>query len=847
MYKGIAGGCEIVIVDVHYQGNTYIRHVLVYRPPDTSLDDSKEPYKTIFDKLQNVRMYMLYGDFNLPDISWSELTTRSQVSQEFLTMCFKLGAEQIVNFPTRGSNVLDLVLCSERSLVNSITSETPFSNSDHVSILCHLCPYQKLSRNYLAKPCFDKADFQLINAFLTTLEWDVIYANCVSAVDYWLAFKDIMNTVTYNFVPFSTPKNSRHSPWFNTKLKRLRVIKQRKWHRYIRNKNIVTHTEYKCSANKFRTEFINAKCEYEKKLFSTRNNSGSFYGYVKSQTKRKCSIPSLKKQDGSLATSDLDKAIEFSNYFSTVFTEDNNVTPIFNYDSNSRLEQFTCDVRTMIKVVLKLKSNSSPGPDGFTAGFVKKILAHVATPLCQIYKQSLTDGIVPDEWKSAHIIPIFKKGDQQKTSQYRPVSLTSIFSKILERIIRPQLLDFMYLNNLVPKDQHGFVPKRSTVTNLLECMNLWTLNFDKKLSTDVIYLDYSKCFDSVCHSKFLYKISKYGISGAAFKWIQSFLLDRYQYVKINNTLSPSVRVISGVPQGTVLGPIFYLLFTADLPNVVSHSNISMYADDTKIFRPIQNNSDCVLLQKDLNSIFLWAKKWQMKLNPEKTKHLRIGSDMTTYVYTLENKEIENVKFINDVGVTIQSDLKFSIHCTNIARKAFYTIRTIFDVFKKHDLDFYVRLYNCYVRPILEHTSQVWFPNLCYNVDKVERVQRFFTRRILYGMSYEDRLLRCNLEKLELRRIRSDQILFFKMVRKETDLNLYDYFKYQNRLRGHNLNLYVPYCRTDKRQKFFIVRIISLWNKLSANIVNCNNSRTFKKLLQTVDITTLNNTGGAHMS
>ena len=456
----------------------------------------------------------------------------------------------------------------------------------------------------------------------------------------------------------------------------------------------------------------------------------------------------------------------------------------------------------------------------------------------QVYRQSLTDGIIPNDWKCAHIIPIFKKGNPQKASQYRPVSLTSVFCKILERIIRPQLLDFMYENNLVPKDQHGFVPKRSTVTNLLECMNLWTLNFDTKVATDVIYLDYSKCFDTVCHSKLLYKISKYGISGMAFSWLKIFLLDRYQRVKVNDTLSLNVRVISGVPQGTVLGPVLFLLYTADLPTVISNSHISMYADDTKIFRSIQNVNDCELLQEDLNKIYLWAKEWQMKLNPEKTKHLRIGSNRMSHTYLLDDNEIENVKFINDVGVVIQADLKFTMHCSNVVKKSFYILRNIFNVFKKHDPDFYVRLYTCYVRPILEHTSQVWSPALKCNIDKVEHVQRYFTRRLLIGenLSYENRLLRCNLEALELRRLRYDLVLFYKMISGVTELNLHEYFTFQNRRRGHKMKLYVPFCRTDKRKNFFTIRIIESWNRLPSNIVNCNNVRIFKSCLLRNDVT-----------
>ena len=212
--------------------------------------------------------------------------------------------------------------------------------------------------------------------------------------------------------------------------------------------------------------------------------------------------------------------------------------------------------------------------------------------------------------------------------------------------------------------------------------------FLKRLATDIIYLDYSKCFDTVCHSKLLYKLCKYGICGPAYTWLQNFLLNRTQNVRVNNCLSSGVNVVSGVPQGTVLGPILFVLYSADLPKVVRHSKLSLYADDTKVYKSIQNIADCKLLQADLNSIFNWANIWQMKLNPDKTKHLTIGSSL--YKYTLNGSEIDQVDSINDVGIIVQSDLKFGKHCSSVNKRSHFVIN-IFKTFKNHDVDFYVNL------------------------------------------------------------------------------------------------------------------------------------------------------------
>ncbi len=417
----VVGRSECLFVDVRYTSSDYIRYCLIYRPPDTTLDESFELFDVIYNCLKNVKIFLLLGDFNLPDISWCDFTARSQASREFLTMCFKLGAEQCVNFPSRGDNMLDLVLTSTRHLITDIQEEPPFCSSDHSSMLCHLNSHTKLAPDYTSKPAFQKADYGLINAFLGTIDWSEVFTNCCSTEDYWIAFKDIINTAIYNFVPFVTGKKYKNPPWFNKHLKRLRNIKQKKWRSYRNSRNIVSSAEYKEAAGRFRTEFMETKRKFEKELFQSENTTGKLYGYVKSQTTVRSLIPSLKRSDGSFAVTDHEKACELSEYFSSVFVKDNNILPHFEYDCDSELNTFTCSTTDIVKVVRKLKTNSSPGPDGVSVYFIKNVLAQIAGPLSKVYRTSLAEGYVPDDWKSAFIVPIHKKGDQQRISNYRPV------------------------------------------------------------------------------------------------------------------------------------------------------------------------------------------------------------------------------------------------------------------------------------------------------------------------------------------------------------------------------------------------------------------------------------------
>ena len=223
---------------------------------------------------------------------------------------------------------------------------------------------------------------------------------------------------------------------------------------------------------------------------------------------------------------------------------------------------------------------------------------------------SLQEGIVPLEWKEANIIPLFKQGSRNKYVNYRPVSLTSVICKLLESIIRDHIMDFLIKNKLINSSQHGFLKSKSCLTNLLCFFEEITKWVDEGSPVDIIYLDFQKAFDKVPHQRLILKLKSHGIGISIINWIEQWLTDRRQIVVVDGEVSNWKPVLSGVPQGSVLGPTLFLLYINDLEEGVT-SNILKFADDTKLFRKIKGNGDKQQLQDDIDKLIKWSDKWQM--------------------------------------------------------------------------------------------------------------------------------------------------------------------------------------------------------------------------------------------
>ena len=377
----------------------------------------------------------------------------------------------------------------------------------------------------------------------------------------------------------------------------------------------------------------------------------------------------------------------------------------------------------------------------------------------------------------------------------------------MEAIIRDHVLKFLTANQLLSEKQYGFMKGRSTVTQLLKVMDDWTRWLENGGQIDVVYTDLEKAFDKVPHKMLIAKLKTLKLSESVIKWIESFLMNRRQRVKINDSMSRWTPVVSGIPQGTVLGPLLFIIYINDIVSFCqSGSHLFLYADDAKIFRYIENENDYFKLQADIHDIVRWINKALLKLNINKCKIVSFGRNVSDYEYEIDNIKLERLKSIKDLGVMFDEKLKFDLHIKEKSAKANSILGVIKRNFQNFTQSAGILLYKSMVRSHLEYAVQVWSPYRKGDIDTLEKVQMRATKLICKNknLSYEERLRLLNLPTLKFRRHRGDMIELYKIVHGmydvSTTVNLS--FRGLSRTRGHCFKLYPQHVKYDVRKYFF---------------------------------------------
>ena len=572
-------------------------------------------------------------------------------------------------------------------------------------------------------------------------------------------------------------------------------------------------------------------------------NPKKFWSFhsLKSKAKRLPEVVTYRSKAKS-AKDPLEKASLFNEFFASVFStnlSDPSSMVLQGDVVNPDLLMEVSTSNNAVKDILsKLDVNKATGVDGITARILKECAVELSHPLTLLFNLSFRSGKVPSLWKKANVTPVYKADAKDVVENYRSISLLSIPSKCQEKIVHNAI--YSHVAPYLTDWQHGFIRGRSCATQLVLTHHHWTKALDDGLQVDVVFLDFAKAFDRVSHDILLQKLCNFGISGSLLNWCKDYLTNREQRVVIEGLSSSWTVIPSGVPQGSLLGPLFFVIFISDLPNVVTAGNtIALYADDCKTSRVINCQSDYQVFQSDLDNLYSWSQQNLMDFNVKKCKVMRITKKKFSFHsdLQLDNNTLEEISDFCDLGLVTTNKLSWNAHVDKISCKA----NKILGLIKRtcrglNDVTTLRTLYCALVRSQLEYCTVVWSPPYtARNVDKLKRIQRRATKFILKtDDEYDTRRERLNLLSLKDRRFLFDVLFFYKVLNGYINLDLSSYIQFYSdsdrySLRGKDeLTLKKNYARTNTSKFSFFNRIVDMWNVLPLSVRQASSISSFKK-------------------
>ena len=860
---------EMVWVRINMAGSKSLYVSSCYRPQEGD-ELGHEQFKASVDRLSgypNAHIWIA-GDLNFPGIDWEtkglKPTCRHpRLHQDMLDYLDGLGLEQVVKEPTRGLNTLDLFITNNSTLVNEV--QVIPGISDHQAVLadCDLTPItNKQPKRKI--PLYSKTDWESlkahVKAFGDTLD------RTADTNTLWLSFKAMLESGIAKYVPHRNAKRKDSMPWITSTIKRLMGKRDKLYAKYKHSGLDKHHRAFKSMKTEVQKQLRQAYWSYVQDLVTPDPSDQSkgnkkFWTFFKHCKQDSTGVAPLIDENGKLENDAEGKAEILNKQFTSVFSK---LSPLSLAQSSaqvlrrnftkmapssggqeyvsphSSMPDFNITVNGVTKLLKNLKPHKAAGPDSIRPLILKELHLEISPILTLIFQRSLDTGEVPDEWRQANVAPIYKKGPKQIPANYRPVSLTCICSKLMEHILSSNFMRHLEANNILYGKQHGFRAKRSCETQLLELVEDLHRNIQAGQQTDLIVMDFAKAFDKVSHARLLHKLEWYGVRGKANRWVQNFLTDRKQQVVIDGQCSKESWVTSGVPQGSVLGPILFLIYINDLPSCV-HSQVRLFADDTILYRNIRNSQDECTLQRDLKSLEDWEQKWLMEFHPGKCQVIRVTRSRSpiTTKYFLHNQQLEVVSSTKYLGLTITNDLSWNKHISNVASKANRTLGLVKRNLKISSPSIKEQAYNALVRPLTEYSAAVWDPYTQCNIHSLEMVQRRAARwtlnRYHNTSSVSDMLDHLNWPTLQYRRSDARLCLMYKMVYNlvAVDINEYVTPVLRATRHSHPHSFIQIRSRSESYRMSFFPRTVVEWNLLPVDVVLAPSLEAFKGRLATL--------------
>lgn len=744
-----------------------------YIPPGSN-QGTYQSYSDAVDEAtssDNFDLVVLTGDFNQPGTDWSNPTAPNlnSSSQCLMHMCHLHHLAQR-NFVRNSRNVLlDLIFTSDHDSQVTLASEHIVPPEDHHPPLSMeiLVPFYQPERSEFV-PNLRLCNVTAVFDWLSRLSYPSVNSHNVDAV--FTSFCQDLRIVVESNCPLRRIGPRKFPRWFSTDLIQLVILKKsvhkqfkmtlnpNLWSEFRRLRRICRELTSICYNN-----FINNVDN------SLSSNPRSFWKYVSSLKSHNNLSPNKFSYNDKTAEDPVEVSNLFAAFFSSIFKSPQNHPPTYESKAGDSISSWYISAQDVQRKCEAVDSSKGAGPDGIPP-MVIKYCGYVLAPILTVFFNCFfTSGIFPSHLKSGIIVPIYKSGDRSNVANYRPVVLLSIIGKIFESLVLDGL-SFELSKHIIPH-QHGFKKGRSTATNLALFEDFVISSFTRGLQVDCIYLDFAKAFDTVSHIHLLHKLEAYGLTGPLLSFIRSYLSNRFLVVRCSSALSEPISVISGVPQGSLLGPFLFTLFINDIVDLLD-VQVLLFADDLKLLCRIASMEDNARLQRNLDLILLWCKLNSMDLNARKCVVMQFtrSPHKIAFDYRIGQHILGSVSEVRDLGVYFTPNLHPGLHISRVCAKAYSVLGFIFRSTRGFSFYTIKTLYMTLVRSILEYNSPIWSPYQLGLVTELERVQNRFLRLIGVRMGFRYTEVPINevsfllgLPSLSDRRSLMDSVFLFKIV------------------------------------------------------------------------------------
>ena len=827
-----------------------------YRPPQSPVSAFSEFENFLKAVDAEGKETLIVGDINC-DIAETSIDPLCS-STKFLYDAYQFS--QLITDYTRvtdrSKTLIDHLLSNEpQNIVDS--GVIKICISDHY-LIYGIRKFQtiKSEPKYIESRRMKNFDAQLFVSDLQNAPWGLIN-ECNDTNEMVSIWEKIFTDILDIHAPLRKQRvKNKASPWLTSEIKKLMHKRDYLKKKSISNKSKATFEAYKRVRNKINAEIKRAKVNYlNKEIDNDNQNSWHTWRAINTLLGRKSKVTGVRELnvDENTITDPHTISETFNNHFSTVGFKISNSVPYtttppetFVKQSDTSFEFSTVAPSVIENMLSRLSVRKASGLDKISADILRHAAPVISGPLSIIFNQSIQTSVFPDRWKNAKVFPVHKGNAKDDPNNYRPISVLPVVAKVFEKLIYDQVYYYLNENNILSQFQSGFRSGNSTVTALLQATENWYKNIDCGYINGVVLVDLSKAFDTVDHTILLKKLGMYGINNTPLDWFKSYLDDRQQCCMVNGIQSEFKPITTGVPQGSILGPLLFLLYINDLPNCLTSTTPGMYADDTQITASAETINELEnILNFDLKNLHTWLCANKLSANCTKTEFIAIASNYRLNQFTnepkieLNNEAIKRVKKSKLLGVMVDDKLLWDAHINEIivpkVLKGLRMLRQLRDLLSLRNL---IEVYNALVSPHFDYCSLIW--GNCGTVLK-NKLQKLQNRaaRIITRSGYEIRstsiLSLLNWSNLESKMTQTKANMMFKIVNGAAPNHLQEMFSFVNESHSYNLrnsdvNLKIPLPRTEYLKRSLAYSGPVLWNNLPSSVKSAPTLNIFRNLM-----------------